>query len=250
MQHRQTLPEEAEKDAAHEFEIRFSFHHDLPSPLSRGVSAFVYSPWASVVKKKKRHAPPPPPPASRLCEDVQSSAFHMYNAYEVISIQTHKEITIISNAPRLLTTFSSNSSLEAMKEPKEFPQAGKNKTIPQHVSASTTNVHDSKGRSPRGASKKDNLKQRKNNSHVSIVKRNMEAGKKGASRARKEAKEERGKITKEPTYEEIEDYLDDEEIEDYRQQERHRTGGAAREEARPSPAEADGQRELRFLDQK
>lgn len=169
----------------------------------------------SGVKKKKRHAPPPPPPpppAPQFCEDLQNTAFHMYNAYEVISIQTHtyKEITMTSNAPRLLSTFSSNPCLKASKETGDFPRAGKNRKKAQQVSASTTNAHDDAECSyPRGACKKDNLKVRKNNSHVSIVKRNMEAGRKGASRSRNEAKEERGKITKEPTYEEIEGYLDD-----------------------------------------
>lgn len=173
--------------------------------------------------KKKRRAPPPPPPmppAPRFCEDVQNTAFHKYNAYEVISIQTHtyREITYPSDTSRRLSTFCSDPCKVASKGHGEVvPRAGKSKTKAHRVSAPTTKSHGDaecscptvEGKSSRGTSKRESLKVRKNNSHVSIFKRNMEAGTKTVSRAKKEAKEKLGKVTKEPTYEDIEDYLND-----------------------------------------
>lgn len=141
----------------------------------------------------------------------------MYNAYDVISIQTHtyKEITYSSNAPRL-STFSSKPPKEETKEIGEPPSAGKKskKKAPKSKAPIVNPDGDAEcscprvvSKGPRVSSKRDSLKARKNSSHVSIIKRNMEAGTK--AKPKKEAREKREKIPKDPTYEEIDCDLDD-----------------------------------------
>lgn len=88
------------------FENRFEFSDDLPTPLPRVVSAFVYNPWAASHPKIKRPAPSPPLPQSN--KDVQKPSSKKRNETITLKMVAKKGATY--NTPLRLATFGKSGT--------------------------------------------------------------------------------------------------------------------------------------------